>query len=107
MRRSRLAKNFFVFFFALVFCLNAAAQEKDLTPLEIFDRALNSFDGQRAALRDWQYHQTLTTHQTDSAGKVIARGTWQSIVRPGDPRPLEYTAERMEGKLSFFKAESS
>jgi hypothetical protein len=43
----------------------------------------------------------------DSSGKVVARGTWQSIVRPGDPRPLEYTAERMEGKLSFFKAESS
>ncbi|HEX8489703.1 MAG TPA: hypothetical protein VF626_01685, partial [Chthoniobacterales bacterium] len=75
--------------------------------LEIFDRALTSFDNQRAALRDWQYYQTLTTHQLDSAGKVVARGTWQSIVRPGDPRPLEYTAERMEGKLSFFKAESA
>jgi hypothetical protein len=43
----------------------------------------------------------------DAAGKVTARGTWQSIVRPGDPRPLEYTADRMEGKLSFFKAESA
>lgn len=107
MRRSRLARNLFVFFFALIFSLDAAAQEKDLTPLEIFDRALSSFDAQRAALRDWQYYQTLTTHQLDSTGKVVARGTWQSIVRPGDPRPLEYTAERMEGKLSFFKAESS
>ena len=29
---------------------------------------------------------------------------WESIVRPGDPRPLEYTAESMEGRLSFFKA---
>jgi hypothetical protein len=28
-------------------------------------------------------------------------------VRPGDPRPLEYIGERMEGKLSFFKSESS
>ena len=27
-----------------------------------------------------------------------------SIVRPGDPEPLEYTAQSMEGTLSFFKA---
>lgn len=107
MRRSRLATNLWVSFVALVVSLTAAAQEKELTALEIFDRALTSFDAQRAALRDWQYYQTLTTHQMDNAGKVVARGTWQSIVRPGDPRPLEYTAERMEGKLSFFKAESS
>lgn len=107
MRRSRLATNLCVSLLGLVFCLSAAAQEKELTALEIFDRALTSFDSQRAALRDWQYYQTLTTHQLDSAGKVVARGTWQSIVRPGDTRPLEYTAERMEGKLSFFKAESS
>lgn len=107
MRRSRLATNLWVSFVALAVSLTAAAQEKELTALEIFDRALTSFDSQRAALRDWQYYQTLTTHQTDNAGKVVARGTWQSIVRPGDPRPLEYTAERMEGKLSFFKAESS
>lgn len=106
MRRSRLATNLCLFF-ALVVCGTAAGQEKELTPLEIFDRALSAFDNQRAALRDWQYYQTLTTHQLDSAGKVVARGTWQSIVRPGDPRPLEYTAERMEGKLSFFKAESA
>lgn len=83
------------------------AEEKELTALEIFDRAMPAFDNQRLALRDYQYHQTLTTHQFDSSGKVTARGTWQSIVRPGDPRPLEYTAERMEGKLSFFKAETS
>jgi len=107
MRRSRLAPNLCAAFLTLGVCLTAAAQEKELSPLEIFDRALTSFDNQRAALRDWQYHQTLTTHQMDNAGKVVARGTWQSIVRPGDPRPLEYTAERMEGKLSFFKAESS
>src|SRR5688572_23466139 len=107
MRRPRLAIHLCVVFFALAVCGTAAGQDKELTPLEIFDRALAAFDGQRAALRDWQYHQTLTTHQFDAAGKVTARGTWQSIVRPGDPRPLEYTAERMEGKLSFFKAESS
>ena len=107
MRRSRLATNLWVSFVALAVSLTATAQEKELTALEIFDRALTSFDAQRAALRDWQYYQTLTTHQMDNAGKVVARGTWQSIVRPGDPRPLEYTAERMEGKLSFFKAESS
>jgi hypothetical protein len=87
--------------------LLAIAEEKELTPLEIFDRTLTAFDNQRVALRDWQYYQTLTTHQLDSSGNVIARGTWQSIVRPGDPRPLEYVAERMEGKLSFFKSESS
>lgn len=92
---------------AVAVCRTALGQEKELTALEIFDRALSSFDNQRAALRDWQYYQTLTTHQLDNTGKVVARGTWQSIVRPGDPRPLEYTAERMEGKLSFFKAESS
>jgi hypothetical protein len=84
-----------------------AAAEKDLSALDIFDRTLKAFDDQRAALRDWQYYQTLTTHQFDNSGKAIARGTWQSIVRPGDPRPLEYIGERVEGKLSFFKSESS
>ena len=108
MRQSLLATNLCVLCLGFAFfCPSAAAQEKELSALEIFDRALTAFDTQRAALRDWQYHQTLTTHQFDSAGKVTARGTWQSIVRPGDPRPLEYTAERMEGKLSFYKAEST
>lgn len=93
--------------FALLAPTRAAEDEKELTALEIFDRALAAFDNQRVTLREYQYHQTLTTHQFDSSGKVTARGTWQSIVRPGDPRPLEYTAERMEGKLSFFKAETS
>ncbi|HEV2803470.1 MAG TPA: hypothetical protein VGW57_00935 [Chthoniobacterales bacterium] len=96
-----------VFLLLLALSSVAAAQQKELTALEIFDRTLAAFDGQRAALRDWQYYQTLTTHQFDSSGAVTARGTWQSIVRPGDPRPLEYVAERMEGKLSFFKSESS
>lgn len=91
----------------LVFPLSVVAEEKELNPLEIFDRALTAFDNQRVALRDWQYDQTLTTHQFDSSGNVTARGTWQSIVRPGDPRPLEYVGERTEGKLSFFKSESS
>jgi len=91
----------------LLFPLSVVAEEKELNPLEIFDRALAAFDNQRVALRDWQYYQTLTTHQFDSSGNVTARGTWQSIVRPGDPRPLEYVGERTEGKLSFFKSESS
>jgi len=73
-------------------------------PLAIFDAALAHFESSRVSLRRWQYHQTLTTHQLDGAGKVVAKGTWKSIVRPGDPRPLEYTRESMEGKLSFFKA---
>lgn len=107
MRRFRFIPGFYAACFALVATFGAAAEEKEPTALEIFDRALVSFDNQRAALRDWQYYQTLTTHQLDGSGKVVARGTWQSIVRPGDPRPLEYTAERMEGKLSFFKAESA
>src|SRR6476469_1364100 len=85
----------------------ASAQEKELSALEIFDRTLKAFDNQRVALHDWQYYQTLTTHQLDSSGNVTARGTWQSIVRPGDSRPLEYVGERTEGKLSFFKSESS
>src|SRR2546423_8755511 len=94
-------------FLLLLFPLPAIAQEKELSALEVFDRTLAAFDNQRIALRDWQYYQTLTTHQLDSSGNVTARGTWQSIVRPGDLRPLEYVAERMEGKLSFFKSESS
>src|SRR2546423_5738461 len=100
-------RYFAAFVLLLLFPLSLLAQEKELTALEIFDRTLVAFDNQRVALRDWQYRQTLTTHQFDSSGKVIARGVWQSIVRPGDPRPLEYTAERMEGKLSFFKSDSS
>lgn len=81
----------------------ATEQEKS-TALSIFDAALGQFEASRVALRKWQYHQTLTTHQLDGAGKVVAKGTWHSIVRPGDHRPLEYTRESMEGKLSFFKA---
>jgi hypothetical protein len=94
----------------VVFVLSAGflfgAEEKSPTALEIFDRTLAGFDAQRAALREWQYYQTLTTHQFDSDGNVTARGSWQSIVRPGDPRPLEYVGERMEGKLSFFKSQN-
>jgi hypothetical protein len=91
----------------LLLPLSAIAEEKELSALEIFDRTLTAFDNQRIALRDSQYYQTLTTHQFDSSGNVTARGTWQSIVRPGDPRPLEYVGERMEGSLSFFKSDSS
>jgi hypothetical protein len=106
-RRSRFATNLGIFILLLTVRLAFAAEEKELTALEIFDRTLAAFDNQRTALRDWQYYQTLTTHQLDGSGNVISRGVWQSIVRPGDPRPLEYIGERMEGKLSFFKSESS
>jgi hypothetical protein len=78
-------------------------QEDRLAPLAIFDGALAQFENSRIALRKWQYYQTLTTHQLDGDGKVVAKGTWRSIVRPGDPRPLEYIAKSMEGKLSFFE----
>lgn len=81
-----------------------ADPEDKSTALGIFDAALAQFENSRVALRRWQYHQTLTTQQLDAAGKVVAKGTWHSIVRPGDPRPLEYTSENTEGKLSFFKA---
>jgi hypothetical protein len=107
MRRSRFATKLGIFLLLLMGRLAVAAEEKELTALEIFDRTLAAFDNQRTALREWQYYQTLTTHQLDGSGNVIARGVWQSIVRPGDPRPLEYIGERMEGKLSFFKSESS
>ena len=103
MRRLRLVAFFLLFLGRL-----AIAQEnEELSALEIFDRTLKAFDNQRVALRDYQYYQTLTTHQFDNSGNVTARGVWQSIVRPGDPRPLEYVGERMEGKLSFFKSDSS
>jgi hypothetical protein len=85
-------------------CVAFSAPPPAPAPLQIFDAALAKFESDRTALRKWQYHQTLITHQLDSGGKVTARGRWESIVRPGDPRPLEYTAESMEGKLSFFKA---
>ena len=89
----------------LVSALPVTAQTEDkATALAIFDGALAQFENSRVALRKWQYHQTLITRQLDGAGKVVAKGVWHSIVRPGDPRPLEYTAESMEGKLSFFKA---
>src|SRR2546423_10985279 len=100
-------RYFAAFVLLLLFPLSLLAQEKELTALEIFDRTLVAFDNQRVALHDYQYYQTLITHQTDSSGDVTARGVWQSIVRPGDPRPLEYIGERMEGKLSFFKSDTS
>ena len=90
--------------FALLFGPPAKAQEETPTALSIFDAALAQFESSRVALRKWQYHQTLVTEQLDSAGHLVAKGMWRSIVRPGDPRPLEYLNEKMEGKLSFFKA---
>jgi hypothetical protein len=99
MRRFLLA----VVFFSTALPVTAEQEDKH-SALAIFDAALVQFEHSRIALRKLQYHQTLTTHQLDGAGKVVAKGTWKSIVRPGDPRPLEYTRESMEGKLSFFKA---
>jgi len=106
MRRLRVTIPFLVILFSgLGQAFPAPAEQEDkLAPLAIFDAALAQFESSRSALRKWQYYQTLTTHQLDSDGKVVAKGTWHSIVRPGDPRPLEYTSESMEGKLSFFKA---
>ncbi len=88
--------------------LFAAPVEQDAKPsaIAIFDAALAQFEASRAALSKWQYYQTLTTHQLDSNGTVVAKGTWHSIVRPGDPQPLEYTGEKVEGKISFFKGGS-
>jgi hypothetical protein len=97
---------FIICSFLLPALAGAEEQEESLTPLGMFDAALKQFEESRVALRKWQYHQTLTTQQVDGSGKVVARGTWKSIVRPGDPGPLEYTYESMEGKLSFFKKSS-
>jgi hypothetical protein len=106
MRRLRVTISSLVILFSgLGQAFPAAAEQEDkLAPLAIFDSALAQFENSRVALRKWQYYQTLTTHQVDGDGKVVAKGTWHSIVRPGDPRPLEYMSESMEGKLSFFKA---
>src|SRR2546423_855266 len=83
----------------LLFPWSVIAQEKELNPLEVFDRTLAAFDNQRVALRDYQYYQTLTTHQFDSSGSVTARGTWQSIVRPCEERFFSLLA----GKLWIAK----
>jgi hypothetical protein len=107
MRPFRLTNLFvLITLFAVLGPASPAAVEPGakLPALQIFDAALAKFDADRAALHQWQYHQTLTTEQLDSAGKVVAKGTWHSIVRPGDPRPLEYTGKHVEGKLSFFEA---
>ena len=97
-----MRRPFLTIFLLLILSPALPAVERDDNPtaLEIFDAALTKFDDIRIGLRKWQYHQTLTTEQLDSAGNVIAKGTWKSIVRPGDPRPLEFTSEKMEGKLS-------
>ncbi len=81
-----------------------AEDSEKLSALEIFDSALARFEANREALEKWQYCQTLTTQQVDSSGKIVAQGRWQSIVRPGDSGPLEYTSKQVEGKISFFEA---
>jgi hypothetical protein len=102
--RFRFAVYIFVLLVTATASGAAATPEQKPTALEIFDAALAKFEADRVALRRWQYRQTLRTQQYDRAGNVTAKGMWESIVRPGDPRPLEYTAESMEGRLSFFKA---
>jgi hypothetical protein len=84
--------------------IDAESSRDTPSALEIFDAALAKVDNDHAALGRWQYHQTLTTHQLDHGGNVIAKGTWHSIVRPGDPHPLEYISKHVEGKISFFEA---
>jgi len=106
MRRFKLPTHFFL---AVVFAIIPSAfsapveQEDKLGAQGIFDAALAQFESSRIALRKWQYYQTLTTHQLDRSGKVIARGTWRSIVRPGDPQPLEFISKNVQGNLSFFE----
>jgi hypothetical protein len=81
------------------------AQESDPVALELFDAALAKVKAQAAPLRKWQYHQTLTTRQFDSEGRVTARGTWKSIFRTDEKDPIEYLSEDLEGKLTFFHKE--
>ena len=102
--QANIIRTLAVLLLAVGRAIGAPPPEQKPTALEIFDGALAKFETDRVALRRWQYRQTLRTHQFDHAGKVTAKGMWESIVRPGDPRPLEYTAESMEGQLSFFKA---
>ena len=106
MRRFHLPTHFlFAVFIAIIPSAFSAPleQEDKLSAQGIFDAALAQFESNRIALRKWQYYQTLSTHQLDRAGKVIARGTWRSIVRPGDPRPLEFISKNVQGNLSFFE----
>jgi hypothetical protein len=106
MRRFLLTTHFWLALLIVVArpAFSAPAEQDDKrTAVGIFDSALAQFENSRVALRKWQYYQTLATRQLDSAGKVIAKGTWRSIVRPGDPQPLEYISKSLEGKLSFFE----
>ena len=106
MRRFNLPTHFLL---AVVIAIIPSAfsapleQEDKLGAQGIFDSALAQFENSRIALRKWQYYQTLTTHQLDRAGKVAARGTWRSIVRPGDPQPLEFISKNVQGNLAFFE----
>ena len=107
MRRLPLTAHF-LFLSLVIFspeasCATAEPQDDKRTALGIFDAALAQFEKSRTALRKWQYHQTLTTFQFDSAGKIVAKGTWHSIVRPGDPQPFEYVSKNIEGKIAFFE----
>lgn len=107
MRRFCLTTHFsFAILFLVFWPAFSARAERDekLSALDIFDAAVAKFQVDRVALHKWQYHQTLTTHQLDGAGKVIAKGTWHSIVRPGDPGPIEYTGKKVEGKITFFES---
>src|SRR5262245_58260311 len=106
MRRLHLPTHFwFAVLIAIIPSAFSAPLEQDdkLSAQGIFDAALTQFESSRIALRKWQYYQTLTTHQLDRSGKIIARGTWRSIVRPGDPRPLEFISKNVEGNISFFE----
>lgn len=106
MRRLFLTTHLLLLSQIVLSTLNAsAAPEPDdkRTALAIFDAALAQFEKSRLELRKWQYHQTLTTYQFDGSGKIVAKGTWHSIVRPGDPRPFEYVSKNVEGKISFFE----
>ncbi|PYJ10422.1 MAG: hypothetical protein DMF06_06465, partial [Verrucomicrobia bacterium] len=78
-------RRFLLALLLLIPAVMVAAEEEKPSALAIFDAALAQFEASRVALRKWQYQQTLTTHQLDSDGKVVAKGTWRSIVRPGDP----------------------
>ena len=104
MRTSAVRRALFAGLLGLLAPVLPLRAEPEPMPLQIFDAALNKFEADRVALRPWQYYQTLTTHQLDASGKVVAKGTWQSIVRPGDPRPLEYVSKHVEGHISFFEA---
>ncbi len=79
------------------------AQEDHRTALEIFDTALMRTEKRQAVLRSWQYYSTLTTRQYDDDGGIVGKGTWRTLIRPGERDPVQEISESRDGTLTFFE----